>query len=84
MSLDGQIFVGARYGRPCYNYKCSKPRNAAKYYLPQNVAPLLGTLIRNNLALHQNVADTDPTKNVATSVENVSAVDLTQNVAQIM
>ena len=29
------------------------------------------------------VAGTDPTQNVATSADNVSAVDLTQNVAQI-
>ena len=43
------------------------------------VATFSGNLIPKNVAAPQNVADTDPTGNVATSPENVAAV--TGNVA---
>ena len=40
------------------------------------VATVLGNLITKNVAVPQNVVDTDPTQNVASSAENVAAVDL--------
>ena len=45
------------------------------------MAKFLGNLIHKNVAAPENVADTDPTGNVATSPENVAAVDPTGNVA---
>ena len=45
------------------------------------MATFLGNLIPENVAAPENVADTDPTRNVATSPENVAAVDPTGNVA---
>ncbi len=45
------------------------------------MATFLGNLIPKNVAAPENVADTDPTGNVATSSENVAAVDPTGNVA---
>ena len=42
------------------------------------------TLIHKNVSVPQNVADIDPTHNVATAAENVAAVDPSQNVAQKM
>ena len=44
----------------------------------------MGPSYTKNVAMPQNVADTDPLPNVATSAENVAAVDLTQNVTQKM
>ncbi len=41
----------------------------------------MGNLIPKNVAAPENVADTDPTGNVATSSENVAAVEPTENVA---
>ena len=40
----------------------------------------MGNLIPKNVAAPENVAETDPTGNVATSPENVAAVDPTGNV----
>ena len=45
------------------------------------MSTFLGNLIPKNVAAPENVADTDPTGNVATSPENVYAVDPTGNVA---
>ena len=45
------------------------------------MATFLGNIILENVASPENVADTDPTGNVATSPENVAAVDPTGNVA---
>ena len=45
------------------------------------MATFLGNLIPNNVAVPDNVADTDPRENVATSTKNIPAVDLTQNAA---
>ena len=45
------------------------------------MATFLGNLIPKIVAAPENVADTDPTGNVATSPENVAAVDPTGNVA---
>ena len=41
----------------------------------------MGNLIPTNVAAPENVADTDPTGNVATSPQHVAAVDQTGNVA---
>ena len=41
------------------------------------MATFFGNLIPKNVAAPENVADTDPTGNVATSPENVAAVDPT-------
>ena len=61
------------------------PGNVANKTLPENVAnwvdKFLGNLIPKNVAAPENVADIDPTGNVATSSENVAAVDPTGNVA---
>ncbi len=45
------------------------------------MATFLWNLIPKNVAAPENVAETDPTGNVATSPENVAAVDPTGNVA---
>ena len=45
------------------------------------MATFLGNLIPTNVAAPENVADTDPTGNIATSPENVAAIDPTGNVA---
>ena len=45
------------------------------------MATILGNLIPKNVAAPENVAETDPTGNVATSPENVAVVDPTGNVA---
>ena len=45
------------------------------------MATFLGNLEAKNVSAPENVADTDPTGNVATSSENVAAVDPTGNVA---
>ena len=74
---------------PCYNQKCSHARNVAKKTLPEYVATfvgghILGNLIPKNVAVPENVADTDPSGNVATSPENVAAVNPTGNVFYVL
>ena len=65
----------------------ARPGNVAKKALPENVAnfvggyTLFGNLIPKNVTAPENIADTDPTGNVATTPENVAAVDPTGNVA---
>ena len=50
--------------------------------IPQDlVLNYVGPVTTRNVALPGNVADTDPTGNVATSPANVAAVDPTGNVA---
>ena len=45
------------------------------------MATFSGNLIPKNVAAPENVAETDPTGNVATSPENVAAADPNGNVA---
>ena len=63
------------------------PRNVAKKTLPEKVANFVGGYIfgephtQKCSRAWKNVAETDPTGNVATSPENVAAIDPTGNVA---
>ena len=76
------------YVHVCYNQKCSNARKCSQKSLTRKCSQfcrwlqlILGNLIPKNVAAPENVAETDPTGNVATSPENVAAVDPTGNVA---
>ena len=62
------------------------PENVAKKTVPENVTNFVGGYIFGEPHIQkcsapENVAETDPTGNVATSPENVAAFDPTGNVA---